>query len=349
MKISAESEKKLIKAFLYDLGLDKKDSDIMADVVCRSDMTGVYSHGLSRFIRYIQQFETGALNPTPDMRIVSDSGATLMFECDGASGLIAVNRAYDEALVRAKEHGVCVCCGANSANLGCGNYYGTRAASDGMLFILMSNTYPCMAPFGGRDLLMGTNPIIMAAPGEDEMPLVLDVSTSNVAMGRITSFRREGRQLPPGWANDEEGRPTTDPEKAYAVTPMGKHKGYGLAMFVDIFSAVLTGSLFLNNIPPVEELKPESTGFTMILIDIEKFMPLPEFRVRMGEYASAIKNSRTAEGVKEILLPGELEYRKFAESGSNGAQVSDAVMEELRELAVARGLLKEGESIEKLL
>lgn len=338
MKLSAQQEKRLIGRLLSACGLNSADADTIASVVCYADMTGVYSHGLSRLIRYVRQFKSGALNPDPQFTYKTDTGPVILCDCNNASGLVAINRAYEKALPRAKEYGVCVFAGADSANLGCGGFYARRAAEDGLLMLLMSNTYPCMAPFGGTELMMGTNPIIMAAPGEKDVPVLLDVSTSQVAMGKISVFRREHKPLPDGWANDIDGKPTNDPEKAYAVTPMGGHKGYGLSMFADILSAVLTGSSFLTQIPPVEELKPENTGFIMILLDIEKFLPLPEFKARMGEYSSMIKNSRRREGVKEIILPGEPEHVKYAESLKNGIEISEALLKELDALTQELGL-----------
>ena len=349
MRMTLQQEQRLIARFLEPLNMPEADAKILGEVVSHSDFTGVYSHGLSRFMMYVRQLQAGALNPRPDIRKIRENGAVVTYDCDHASGIVAVNRVYDDLVERARQYGIAAGCGMHAANIGCGNYYGQRAAADNMLCILMCNTLLAMAPYGGADRLIGTNPIIMACPTDSGFPLVLDISTSNVAMGKISSYKREGKPIPLGWANDEQGRPTTDASAAYAVTPIGGHKGYGLAVFVDIFSAVLAGASFGTEIKSVFKLQNENTGFAMILMDIEHFLPLDEFKRRASEYVTMIKESRPAEGVKEIFLPGEIEFRKHEQYLREGLEVSDATCAALQKLAVEMGLLGENESIEKLM
>ena len=152
-----------------------------------------------------------------------------------------------------------------------------------------------------------------------------------------------------GWANDYDGNPTTDPHKAYCVRPMGDHKGYGLAVFVDMFGGVLADALTSAEIPFVEDMEPEKTGFAVVLLDIAHFLDVDRFKEHASQYASMLKNSRTATGVKEIFMPGEIEARLLEERKVSGVDFSDALVAELEDLGRQCGALGEGGKLEDLL
>lgn len=349
MKISHAEELSLIKGILLGANYSQEDAETIAKVVTHSDFTGVYSHGLSRLTRYLRQIENGALNPEPHMEMVLDGGAIMVFDGDNGSGIVSVNRAYDECIKRAKQYGVAIAVGRRNANIGCGSYYGWRAAKDNMACLLCCNTYAFTAPFGGADRMIGTNPIVFALPAEDEKPIVLDISTTNVAMGKIQAHEREGKEIPLGWASDYDGTPTTDPSKAYALTPVANHKGYGLAVMVDALSTLFSGAAFGSNIGLFSKLQPENTGFFLMLIDPEKFMPLDDFKRNADEYIRMMKASRKAPGVEEIFMPGELEFRAFDRFLESGIEVSEALQAELAELAKKLGIDYGGDNFEALL
>ena len=349
MKISHAEELSLIKGILLGANYSQEDAETIAKVVTHSDFTGVYSHGLSRLTRYLRQIENGALNPEPHMEMVLDGGAIMVFDGDNGSGIVSVNRAYDECIKRAKQYGVAIAVGRRNANIGCGSYYGWRAAKDNMACLLCCNTYAFTAPFGGADRMIGTNPIVFALPAGDEKPIVLDISTTNVAMGKIQAHEREGKEIPLGWASDYDGTPTTDPSKAYALTPVANHKGYGLAVMVDALSTLFSGAAFGSNIGLFSKLQPENTGFFLMLIDPEKFMPLDDFKRNADEYIRMMKASRKAPGVEEIFMPGELEFRAFDRFLESGIEVSEALQAELAELAKKLGIDYGGDNFDALL
>ncbi len=348
MLIRYEEELGLVKGILTAAGFPAGDAATIAKVIAHSDFTGVYSHGLSRLTRYMRQIEAGSLNPRPDFRKVEDSGAALVFDGDNGSGIVAVNRAYDALREKARQYGVAMACGRRNANIGCGSYYGWRAAADDLVALVTCNTYAFTSPYGGADRLIGTNPIILGVPAGEEYPIVMDISTTFVAMGKIQAAEREGQSIPESWAKDYDGAPTTDPARAFSLSPIAGHKGYGLAVMVDVLSTMFSGACFGTDIGLFSKLEKENTGFCLILIDPARFMPIEQFKARVDRYVRMMKDSRKAPGVEEIFLPGEIEFRKFEQMKQTGFAVSEALARELTELSVRLGALEEGKDFAAL-
>ena len=342
MLIRYEEELGLVRGILTAAGFPEEDAETIAKVIAHSDFTGVYSHGLSRLTRYMRQIEAGSLNPRPDFRKVEDSGAALVFDGDNGSGIVAVNRAYDALRGKVKQYGVAMACGRRNANIGCGSYYGWRAAADDLVALVTCNTYAFTSPYGGADRLIGTNPIILGVPAGEEYPIVMDISTTFVAMGKIQAAEREGQSIPDTWAKDYDGAPTTDPARAFSLSPIAGHKGYGLAVMVDVLSTMFSGACFGTDIGLFSKLEKENTGFCLILIDPARFMPIEEFKARVDRYVRMMKDSRRAPGVEEIFLPGEIEFRRFEQMKQTGFAVSDALARELTELSVRLGAIEPG-------
>ena len=349
MKSSHDQERRLVTGILTAAHYSFEDAEIISKVITHSDFTGVYSHGLSRLTRYLRQIDVGALNPSPKFEKVLDDQSLLVFDGDNGSGIVSVNKAYDEALIKAKTFGVAVATGRRNANIGCGSYYGWRAVEDDMIGVLCCNTYAFSAPYGGADRLIGTNPIVVGIPTGEEYPMVLDISTTNVAMGKIQAAQREGQSIPMGWANDYDGRPTTDPAQAYALTPIAAHKGYGLAVMIDALSTLLSGACYGTDVGLFSKLEKENTGFFLLLIDPSRFMPIEDFKRSADRYIRMVKASRKAEGVDEIFLPGEIERKKYKEFMETGIEVSEALQAELTQLSRRLGVNFEGDSFPDLL
>ena len=342
MIISYEQEVALCKALLQSCGMNEADASELAASVAYSDFSGIYSHGLSRFANYLNRFDNGAYNLNAEIRPVMDQGSTVAYDCDDGCGVIAVSRVYEQMKERAKEYGIVIATGNRASNIGCGAFFARKAAEDGLIMLLCCNTTRCVAPFGGADSVLGTNPIIVAAPAKEERPLVLDISTTNVAFGKVQAFAREGKPLPAGWALDAEGCPTTDARAAKTVLPIAGPKGYGLAVMIEMFSALLAGAGYGENVGFASRGQHENTGFSLILIDTARFMPVEEFKLSVDAYIRSIKAGKRAKDVSEIFMPGEIEMRRFDQNFETGYEVSDALQAELAGYAVKFGVIDEG-------
>lgn len=342
MYLSFEQEVKLCKALLQAKGMNDTDAEILADSVAYSDFTGIYSHGLSRFANYLKRFANGAYTVNAELTVVSDTGSTAVFDCDDGCGVIVASHVYEKMKERAREYGIVIAAGRRASNIGCGAYFGRKAAADDLIMLLCCNTTRCVAPFGGADSVLGTNPIIVCAPANEERPLLLDISTTNVAFGKVQAYAREGKELPAGWALDADGKPTTNAKEAKTVLPIAGPKGYGLAVMIEMFAALLPGAGYGSSVGFASKGQHENTGFAMILIDPSKFMPIDMFKGSVDEYIRSIKAGRKAENVKEILMPGELEMRRQDEFIKTGYEVSPALESELLGYAVEFGIAEAG-------
>lgn len=349
MKITYEQEIKLCKAMLMQVGLPEEDAQVLSEVTAHSDFTGVYSHGLSRFADYVKHFKNGMYNAHADMKVTEKEKAFVKFDADNGSGVVGINKLYDELLPIARENGIAIGTANHGTNIGCGSYYAMRAVKDNVIGIFVCNCVCAMAPFGGAEKLLGTNPIIVGVPAGEEKPIILDLATSNVAMGKVQAYAREGKPIPEDWALDKEGRPTTDAKAAYAVRPFGAHKGYGLAIIVDMLSSMLSGANYARQIGAPRFGTIEGTGFAVILIDIEKFRPIDEFKAAVDDYIRTIKGSKKAEGCKEIFMPGEIEFSIYESNMKNGVDVPDGLSGDLAAVAAMIGLVPEGTSYEQLM
>ncbi len=349
MTISYEQEIKLCRAMLAAVGMNEEDAAGLSEVVTHSDFTGVYSHGLSRFANYIKHFNNHVYKADADMKVAGEQGATVKMDADYGSGVVAMNRLYAQLVEKAKKYGVAVGTANHSTNIGCGSYYALRAAKDDMIGIFVANTVCVMAPYGGCEKLLGTNPIIVGVPSGEEYPIILDMATSLVANGKIQAAAREGTPIPQGWALDKDGNPCTDPTKSFALLPAAGYKGYGLAVIVDVLSALLAGAKYGRNIGVPYTGGIEDTGLACILIDISKFRDIEQFKAEADDYIRMLKGSKKAAGFNEIFMPGEIEFKKLEKNMKTGIEVPENLSKELAERAAFNGLVPQGTSFEQLI
>lgn len=335
MKVQVAKLKEVSIEILKGLNLPESEAGLVAECLVRAEMRGVDTHGV-RFLKLLSDRLANQMIciPTP-LKIIREEGATVLLDGGNGLGQVAAHRAMKMSIQKAREFGIGMTLVRNTNHIGILAFYTQMAAEEGMVGILMCNAAPSMAPWGGVDPLFGTNPLSIAVPGDSEGSIILDMSSSVVARGKIRKAQRMKEPIPLGWALDETGTPTTDPGAALKGTllPIGGPKGYGLALMVDILAGVLSGSQYGPNIKTFHEpLGPTGIGILTMAIHIERFMPLEEFKTLINSYSELIRNSRKAKGISRIYLPGEIEREKEEKSLLEGIDLHDSVINELNNL-----------------
>jgi len=251
-------------------------------------------------------------------------------------GQVLTARAAQEAIARAKAHGIGAVALRNSNHFGTAMYFTLMAAREGCVAFLSTNASPAMAPWGGRRKTVGTNPWSWAAPAGSHAPMVLDIANTGVARGKIYLARQKGLPIPEGWAISSAGAATTDPQQAIdgIILPMSQHKGYAIAVIMDMLSGVLTGSAFGTGVTgPYQTEHRSGAGHLMIALDVEAFQPLAEFGARMERLIAELKSVPLAQGFEEIVYPGELEARNDARNRAEGLLLPQDTIADLGKLA----------------
>jgi LDH2 family malate/lactate/ureidoglycolate dehydrogenase len=317
-------------------GVSQENAETVAESLIQADLRGVDSHGVVRTAIYIERIEKNMMNPFADPEIESEDFATVLVNGNNNIGAVVGKKAVEIALEKAKERGAAIVGVKGSNHFGTGAFYALKAIEKDMILLVMSNASQTMPPTGGKRPFIGTNPLAIGVPAGKEAPFLLDMATSVVARGKIIVASQKGEGIPIGWAIDKDGNPTTNAEDALegAVLPVGGPKGYAISMFIDILAGVLTGAGFgkyVNNMYENWE-EPQNVGHIFIAIDIKRFIPIDLFKERMDRYISEIKAEPKADGVEEILIPGELEFRKTLERKQNGIELPAKVVKELYEM-----------------
>jgi LDH2 family malate/lactate/ureidoglycolate dehydrogenase len=331
-----------IEKVLQNVGLPIEDTQTVASNLIGANLRGVDSHGVTRLSIYVKRLKLGAINPTPNIRVVEESDSTLLIDGDNGMGQVVGKKAMQLAVEKARKNGAVYVGVKRSNHFGTGAYFVQQGVKEDMITFAMSNAPSTMAPWGGIKPYIGTNPYAFGIPAGKHDPIILDMATSVVARGKIITAAKEGKSIPEGWAIDANGVPTTDAQAALdgSVLPFGGPKGYALSLMIDIMSGVLTGAGFgphINNIYGDYD-KNQNVGHFFQLIDPTRFMPVENFKDRVDQMIDEIKSSPKAAGVNEIFLPGEIELgiekKRFAE----GITLSDEVYEDIKQVGVECGI-----------
>jgi LDH2 family malate/lactate/ureidoglycolate dehydrogenase len=341
--VSSSNDKRLFQAhtlrsfceeIFISYGMEPEDASIVADGLVQSNLRGVDSHGVTRVGIYAKRLKMGLVNPRPEVKIVRESGATLLVDGDNGMGQVVGVRALELGLDKVKQSGGAYIGVRRSNHYGAGAYYVQRAAARDVVAFAYSNAPPTMAPWGGVDPYIGTNPYAFGVPAGKHQPIVLDMATSIVARGKIILAAERGDPIPEGWAIDKHGNATTDAQEALegSVLPFGGPKGYALSLMIDIMAGALTGSGFgprVNSLYDNFE-EPQDVGAFFQLIDISQFADPAAFKANIDRMVEEIKSSRRAEGTQEIFLPGEIEFRMEEERKVSGIPLGAETVAELR-------------------
>ncbi len=337
---------------LRTTGLSPADTVAVVESLVAADLRGVETHGLVRLPSYFRNLRTGLVDPHAAPVVAREGPTTAVIDAQNGMGQVAGVRAMEMAIEKAAQLGMGSVTVRASNHFGACAHYALMAATRGMIGIAMTNGSPAMAPWGGIVSTVGNNPIAIASPSGGAFSLVLDMALTVVARGRIKLAQLQGKPIPPGWAIDKFGQPTTNADVALDGTllPVGGYKGYGLAVMVDLLTAVLSGAALSPELENMgftvgsshgSDRKAASgtgTGHWFLALNINAFLPEADFASRVAAYAAGLKQVNKAEGVSEIYLPGELEARSEADRRLNGIPYDPTTIDVLRQFALAEGL-----------
>lgn len=308
---------------------------LFADALIDADMHGVSTHGISRLNIYLRRIQGGLIVPDAELKIDRQAGSVVAFDAGNGLGQVQTRKALDLLIPRARQNGVAAATIRNSQHFGALSYYCNLAAAQGFVLLAMTNCEPAMSPEGGYEAFFGTNPIAASFPTGKGFTVKIDLATSTIARGNIIAAQKKNAPIPLGWALDREGNPTTDASEALlgTVLTMAGHKGYALALMVELFSSVLSGSAIGSGIGSMYKNmdRKQDVGHFFCLFHIEAFLDYAEYLRRIDATIDGIKSCKKRPGVDEILVPGERSARQAARHASEGISVSKETLLELRQ------------------
>ncbi len=339
-RYDAQALHDFVVAVLRKLDVPDEDAKLAAGTLVDADLTGVDSHGVARFAThpgYVKGLREGKVKARANVRVVAEQAATALVDGDGGLGVMVGCRAMDVAIAKARSAGAGVVAVRNSHHYGIAAHYARMALPHDMIGVSMTNSLPEVVLPGVAKATVGTNPIAIAAPSGQEHPWILDMATSVGAAGKAEIAMRQGRELPDGWLVDPDGKPTRDPTMKFsggALLPLGSfpelasHKGYGLAVAVDVLCGVLSGAGYSAALDP----NGWSTGHFFAAIRIDAFVPVAQFKAVMDDMIRFLRAAPRVPGVDRIYVHGEKEWEAERERRARGVPLHPAVVQSLRGL-----------------
>jgi LDH2 family malate/lactate/ureidoglycolate dehydrogenase len=339
--VAVEELERFVAELLAARGVASERAGAIAALMAKADRYGVATHGVARLGSYLARIDAGVMELDPAPRIVEERAATALLDAGNGWGQVAAGRAMRLAVEKATSAGIGAVSVANSNHFGVAGHYAEMATEAGCIGVAMTNASPAMAPFNAKVALLGTNPIAFGVPMAGDAPVILDMSSSLVARGKIRRAFKEGAErIPEGWAVDAEGRPTTDPAAALAglLAPIGGAKGTGLALIIDILSGLLSGTGPTGEVANITDAsRPSRTGHLLIAIDPDAFIGRGVFEAAVAETGERIRAMEAADGGR-VLLPGQLEHERAERIAADGVALPADVRAELDSLAERYGV-----------
>ena len=328
-KVSVDDLERFATDLLRAGGFAQAHARDTARVLVWADARGTASHGVLRIPRYVEMVDQTRIDPAASFKVEKVDGAICVANAGNMPGATAMLSGMREAIDIAGKLGIGWCSVKNITHAGAVGYYAMQAAERGMIGIVMSASGPLMAYHGARVSGLSTNPISIAAPKEGD-PVLLDMSTSTVALGKIIHARDAGHDIPEGWAIAEDGTPATDPTKVKTLTPLGGPKGSGLSLMIELLASVIVGNPVISS--ALTGGKAAMNGIAMA-IDVKRFGDPAQFTQQLLDLAGALKALPKAVGTEEILLPGERGFRLSKERSITGILLADGTATRLSALA----------------
>ena len=319
-------------------GLTHEDARTCVDVLLAGDVRGQRTHGTTHMKDYVERLLMGTTTNGSEIEMELTAPSTLVVDAKYSVGMVAGTKIMRKCIDQARISGACFASVRHGNHYGLGAYYPMMAAKENMIGFSIANTSPIVAPFGGAEPVLGTNPLSVAVPAGRYPDLVLDIATSTVAKGRLSIARKEGKPIPTGWALDSGGRPTTDPaaaEDGGTLLPFGAHKGYGIMLVISLLSCALSGADMDWKLPFFfsEKEKQSNTGYFMGCIDISKYSDVETFKARVAAMFDQLKLCRLSAGSKGVLIPGEIEYGMAQHAEQEGIFLSEATLKDFADMA----------------
>jgi LDH2 family malate/lactate/ureidoglycolate dehydrogenase len=336
------------------MGCSIEHARLAADVLIKSDLRGIDSHGVARLQGYVRLWEKKRINTNPDIKVVHETATTGTVDGDAGLGLVVAPFAMRVAIEKAEKYGSGWVSVRNSNHFGIAGYHAMQAVEKDMIGFAMTNASPLVSPTFSSERLLGTNPMCYAFPAGEYPPVIVDMATSAAANGKLEIAQRAGEQVPEGWIQNKQGESTTDPhalKSGGALLPLGSdrdhgsHKGFGLSATVDILSAVLSGANYGPWVPPFVAFldppnDPVGTGIGHFVgaMRVDGFRPVDEFKQHLDNWIHRFKSSATIDPNRKVIIPGEPELEAEADRKINGIPLVDGVVRDLNEIAVKFGM-----------
>jgi len=326
---------------LMGAGAQESEASCVAASLVQADLAGHESHGVLRIVEYLDHIRSGHIHPNTLPKVIKETPTTVLVDGYQGFGQVIAGWVIEKLTQKAKESGL-----AGGGTFHCGHigqigaYLATAAAQGflGLAFVNGGGAQPRVAPFGGTKPIFGTNPVAAAIPIENQDPIVLDFSTSVVASGKIRLAKKTGKDLPDGWVLNREGEPTRCPQDYYdggMLLPAGEHKGYALALLVEVLGGLLTGA----GSPVLKDSAYKvGNGVFFLLIKVDAFRPLPDFMKEVAALAEIIKAVPPQQGMDEVFLPGEMEKRTKSMRENRGIPIPDEVWDNIKKAAQEVGM-----------
>ena len=340
--VTAEQLKRIGEAILLAAGARPEEAETVARRCAAANLAGHDSHGVLQIPGYIERMKRGEIVPGAPFTIVRESATTTVIDGNWGFGYVVTERAMRMTIAKAETANVAAATVFRQSHIGRLAVYPLMAAEAGMIGLLTADSGrspKAVAPFGGREARLGTNPICIAVPSDLAAPLYLDMATSAVALSKVTLAAARGASIPEGWIIDKDGKPTTDPKefrKGGVLLPLGGSEGYkgsGLGAMVEILCGLLTGLGF-----GIEPTGRHNDGCFLSVFKVEAFRPLAEFKKEVAEFARYLKATPAAEGSAGVFYPGEIESAREQERSQKGVEIDDATWGQLRRHAESFGL-----------
>ncbi len=329
MNITAEQERSIITGILKCMNVSDEDASIVADVTVDADLKGFSSHGIGRFPQYIKGLKAGTISPNAELSIENETDSMTLLNGNHKFGHVVTYSAMEIAIKKAKNNGIGVVGVHDSNHFGVAGYYSDMAIMNDMIGLVIANTEPAVAPIGGKEPIIGTNPIAIGIPSNKNYVSV-DMATSASARGKLLEAKRKGEKIPENVALDADGNPTIDPEEALkgSILPFGAHKGYALSFMIEILAGPLVRAAFGKQVTGTADPTVMCTkGDLVMAIDPSKFSDLETFKEEVDNFIEEIRGSGN------VFIPGDMEVKNIKERKENGIAIDDALMIQIKEIA----------------